>query len=371
MSLILFGPPVHFDFGARKLLPQVMATAQCSKPLFVTDRGVIAAGVFAQATESLEPGLTQALFSEVPPNPTEASAIAGARAFHAYRCDGVVGIGGGAALDLAKAIAILATHAPPLWNYSNRNPDELPLGPSPPLILIPTTSGTGSEVGRSAVIIFDHGIKAGVRCPAIVTAALCDPELTLGLPPLVTATTGMDALAHCVETYCSATVNPPADAIAVDGMQRIFSNIRQAVKHGDDRQARWHMMMGSLEGALCFQKGMGAVHACAHPLGALGYHHGTLNAILLPHVLRLNLESLGDKAHKIAELCGASSVLHLPEKISGLVSELGIPPRLRDLGLTRDRMNGIAHAAMLDNANKTNPRVMTVDLYEALLEQAY
>lgn len=371
MSLLLFGPPVHFDFGARKRLPQVMASARCTKPLFVTDRGVLAAGVFAQATEAQPPALTQALFSEVPPNPTEASAIAGAQAFHDFGCDGVVGIGGGAALDLAKAIAILATHSPPLWNYSNRNPKELPLGVTPPLILLPTTSGTGSEVGRSAVIIFDNGIKAGVRCPAIVTAAICDPELTLGLPPLVTATTGMDALAHCVETYCSAMVNPPADAIAVDGMQRIFSSIHQAVKHGQDRQARWNMMMGSLEGALCFQKGMGAVHACAHPLGALGYHHGTLNAILLPHVLRLNLEFLGKKADKIAELCGAKAVSQIPDVVSRLVAELGIPLHLSDLGLDRVRLKGIAQAAMLDNANKTNPRLMSVALYEALLEQAY
>lgn len=371
MSLILFGPPVHFDFGVRKLLPQIMASARCHKPLFVTDRGVMAAGVFDQATEALPPDLTQALFSDVPPNPTEASAIAGAQAFHRFGCDGVVGIGGGAALDLAKAIAILATHSPPLWNYSNRNPVELPLGETPPLLLMPTTSGTGSEVGRSAVIIFDNGIKAGVRCPAIVTAALCDPELTLGLPPLVTATTGMDALAHCVETYCSPTVNPPADAIAVDGMHRIFYNIHQVVKHGHDRQARWNMMMGSLEGALCFQKGMGAVHACAHPLGALGYHHGTLNAILLPHVLRLNLDYLGEKAQKIAELGGASSVSNLPGKISSLVAELCIPLRLRDLGLDRAKLKGIAQAAMLDNANKTNPRPMTVGLYDALLEQAF
>lgn len=371
MSLILFGPPVHFDFGVRKLLPQIMASARCHKPLFVTDRGVMAAGVFDQATEALPPDLTQALFSDVPPNPTEASAIAGAQAFHRFGCDGVVGIGGGAALDLAKAIAILATHSPPLWNYSNRNPGELPLRATPPLLLMPTTSGTGSEVGRSAVIIFDNGIKAGVRCPAIVTAALCDPELTLGLPPLVTATTGMDALAHCVETYCSPTVNPPADAIAVDGMHRIFYNIHQVVKHGHDRQARWNMMMGSLEGALCFQKGMGAVHACAHPLGALGYHHGTLNAILLPHVLRLNLDYLGEKAQKIAELGGASSVSNLPEKISSLVAELCIPLRLRDLGLDRAKLKGIAQAAMLDNANKTNPRPMTVGLYDALLEQAF
>jgi len=198
MSLILFGPPVHFDFGVRKELPSVMSSAGVKQPLQVTDRGVLTAGVFTQATEHLPVEFKQTVFSDVPANPTEASAKAGAQFYLDHSCDGVIGIGGGAALDLAKAIAILATHPAPLWNYSNRNPAELPLRQTPPLILMPTTAGTGSEVGRSAVIIFDNGIKAGVRCPHIVTAALCDPELTLGLPPLITATTGMDALAHCV-----------------------------------------------------------------------------------------------------------------------------------------------------------------------------
>jgi len=371
MSLILFGPPVHFDFGARKELPAVMNSAGVKRPLMVTDRGVLTAGVFSQATEYLPIDLKQTVFSEVPANPTEASAKSGAQFYLDHNCDGVIGIGGGAALDLAKAIAILATHPAPLWNYSNRNPAELSLGHTPPLILIPTTAGTGSEVGRSAVIIFDNGIKAGVRCPNIVTAALCDPELTLGLPPLITATTGMDALAHCIETYCSPIINPPADAIALDGMQRIFASIQQAVKQGSDRQARWNMMMGSLEGALCFQKGMGAVHACAHPLGALGYHHGTLNAILLPHVLRLNLSDLGAKADKIAKLCSASDVSRIPETMTNLNVALGIPTRLRDIGLKQTDLSGIAAAAMLDNANKTNPKKMTIALYEELIAAAF
>src|SRR5690606_32170990 len=194
-------------------------------------------------------------------------------------------IGGGAALDLAKAVAILATNKPPLWNYCNRHAAPQDIRNAPPLILMPTTAGTGSEVGRSAVIVFDNGIKAGVRCPEIVTTAICDPELTVALPASITATTGMDALAHCIETYCSPAINPPADAIALDGMKRIFDHIERAVADGRDQQARWNMMMGSVEGAMCFQKGMGAVHALSHPLGALGHHHGTLNAILLPHVL--------------------------------------------------------------------------------------
>ena len=371
MSTILFGPPVHFDFGARKDLQSLMKTHQITRPLFVTDRGVLAAGVFAQATEQLPASVKDTIFSDVPPNPTEFAAKQGATTYRANRCDGVIGVGGGAALDLAKAIVILATHSPPLWNYSNRNPDELALGETPPLILLPTTAGTGSEVGRSAVIIFDNGIKAGVRCPAIVTAALCDPELTIGLPPLITAVTGMDALAHCIETYCSPAVNPPADAIALDGMQRIFANIRTAVTQGDNRDARWNMMMGSLEGALCFQKGMGAVHACAHPLGALGYHHGTLNAILMPHVLAMNLNFLGNKATKIAESLGAGPAEQLPQHMLDLVTALGIPPKLRDIGMQKSDLKEIAQAAILDNANKTNPRTMTVALYDELLDAAY
>jgi len=370
MTPILFGPPVYFDHGARNHLPDLVTRAQIRKPLFVTDRGVISAGVFSTATEGLDQTVDKVIFSEVPPNPTESAAKAGAALFTENRCDGVIAVGGGAAIDLAKAIVILASHRPPLWNYSNRNPNELSLGNTPPLIVMPTTAGTGSEVGRSAVIVFDNGIKAGVRCPKIVTYAICDPELTLGLPPLITATTGMDALAHCIETYCSPIINPPADAIALDGMQRIFCHIRTAVQTGTDRAARWAMMMGSLEGALCFQKGMGAVHACSHPIGALGYHHGTLNAIFLPHVLRLNLQAIGPKADQIARLAGAPDPLQLAKTMAELVAELGIPTRLRDLGLKASQLENIGQAAMQDNANKTNPVTMTAERYQDLIEQA-
>lgn len=371
MATITFGIPVRFDHGARSALPDELGRAGITRPLFVTDKGVIAAGVFAQAVEALPGADGFPVFSDVPPNPTEAAAVAGAAVYRQHQCDGIVGIGGGAALDLAKAIAILATNPPPLWDYCNRHAAPRAIRNAPSLILMPTTAGTGSEVGRSAVIVFDNGIKAGVRCPEIVKLAICDPDLTLRLPPAITASTGMDALAHCIETYSSPAVNPPADAIALDGMQRIFRHIERAVADGSDRQARWNMMMGSVQGAMCFQKGMGAVHALSHPLGALGHHHGTLNAILLPHVLACNLDALGAKADRIAQQAGLAFGAALPQAMSDLVRRIGIPTRLRELGVTREQLDGIAAAALDDNAHKTNPRPMQQADYLAVLQAAY
>ncbi|RYY59947.1 MAG: iron-containing alcohol dehydrogenase, partial [Comamonadaceae bacterium] len=206
MSVLQFLTTVHFGHGMRRELPRLLTAAGVQRPLLVTDPGVMRAGVFAQAVEDLPDSHRGSVFSDVPVNPTEAAAFAGAQAYRLGRCDGIVGIGGGAALDLAKAIAVLATNAPPLWDYCNRHPQPKAIVAPPPLFLLPTTAGTGSEVGRSAVIVFDNGIKAGVRCPDLVTAAICDPDLTLALPPAITATTGMDALSHCIETYCSPVV---------------------------------------------------------------------------------------------------------------------------------------------------------------------
>jgi len=371
MATINFGIPVRFDYGARAALPGELVRAGIKRPLFVTDKGVLAAGVFAKAVEAVAGAGDFPVYSDVPVNPTEAAAVAGADVYRRHACDGIVGIGGGAPLDLAKAIAVLAANPPPLWDYCNRHAAPREIRNPPPLILMPTTAGTGSEVGRSAVIVFDNGIKAGVRCPQIVTLAICDPDLTLTLPPAITASTGMDALAHCIETYSSPAVNPPADAVALDGMQRIFRHLERAVADGADRQARWHMMMGSVQGAMCFQKGMGAVHALSHPLGALGHHHGTLNAILLPHVLAFNLQALGPKADRIAAQAGLASGQALPQAMADLVRRIGIAPRLRDLGVARHQLEAMAAAALQDNAHKTNPRPMRQEDYLSVLLAAY
>lgn len=370
MSVLQFLTTVHFDHGARRELPALLKGAGVRRPLLVTDKGVIRAGVFAQAVEGLAQTALGPVFSDVPVNPTEAAALAGARMYGKTGCDGVVGIGGGAALDLAKAITILATNPAPLWDYCNRHPTPKAIMARPPLFLVPTTAGTGSEVGRSAVIVFDNGIKAGVRCPDLVTAAICDPELTLGLPPAISASTGMDALSHCVETYCSPTVNPPADAIALDGMQRIFAHLERAVRDGGNREARWNMMMGSLEGAIGFQKGMGAVHALSHPLGARGFHHGTLNAILLPHVVAYNRDWLGGKWAAIARQAGWPEDSDPLERLAAFNATIGIPPRLRDIGVAPSDLDAVAAEALQDNAHKTNPRPLLQADYRRLLQSA-
>jgi 4-hydroxybutyrate dehydrogenase len=371
MSVLQFLTTVHFGHGQRRELPGLLARAGVRRPLFVTDKGVINAGVFAQAIEAIPGARALPVFDDVPVNPTEAAAAAGAALYRAERCDGVVGVGGGAALDLAKAVAVLATHPPPLWNYCNRHSNPAPIDQAPPLVLLPTTAGTGSEVGRSAVIVFDNGIKAGVRCPDLVTAAICDPDLTFALPPTVTAATGMDALSHCIETYCSPAVNPPADAISLDGMERIFAHLERAVACGSDAAARWNMMMGSLEGAISFQKGMGAVHALSHPLGALGFHHGTLNAILLPHVMRCNRDWLDGKATAIARQAQWPAGADPGDALGALVVRIGLPARLRDIGIPEAALEAVAAAALQDNAHKTNPRPLDQADYLGLLQAAY
>jgi len=217
------------------------------------------------------------------------------------------------------------------------------------------------------VVIFRNGIKAGVGCPTVVKAAICDPELTLSLPRYMTAATGMDALSHCVETFCSPAVNPPADAIAIDGLKRLFAHIERATEDGHDRDARWNMMMGAVEGAICFQKGMGAVHSLSHSLGALGHHHGTLNAIMLPHVLAYNAGSLAEKLPVMREAMGLPAGADLPAAFAALNQRLGLPPGLRALGIEESIFPEIAAASLLDNAHKTNPRALTGEDYMVLL----
>jgi hypothetical protein len=371
VAILSFNTKVHFGHGERKQLVLETQKLGMKRPLFVTDKGVRAAGVFAQATETLSGMHEAVIFDQTPPNPTEDAAVAGLTLFQSSACDGIIGIGGGATLDLAKAITVLCGDPAPLWEYCNRNVIPRPIINPPPLILLPTTSGSGSEVGRSAVIIFNNGIKAGVGCPTIVSVAICDPELTLTLPRYMTAATGMDALSHCVETFCSPLVNPPIDAIALDGLARLYQHIERAVTDGNDADARWNMMMGALEGAVCFQKGLGAVHSVSHSLGALGYHHGTLNALMLPHVLALNATVLQDKLPFLCRAMNLPLGTDLVDTFLALNQRLGLPAGLRELGIEPSIFHTIAQASLRDNAHKTNPRVLTESDYLALLSAAW
>ncbi len=371
MAILQFNTRIVFGAGSRSAVAAELARLGVTRPLVVTDRGVVAAGVLVRATEALPDAMPRTVFDATPPNPTEAAAGAGLAAWRDGRCDGVLAIGGGAALDLAKAIAVLAGDPAPLWEYCNRHASPRPITGAPPLLAMPTTAGSGSEAGRSAVIVFGNGIKAGVGCPGIVGAAICDPELTLGLPPAVTAATGMDALSHCVETFCSPAYNPPADAIVLDGLARGFAHIERAAVQGDDLAARGEMMMVALEGAIGFQKGMGAVHALSHPLGAHGHHHGTLNAILLPHVLAHNEAALGAKLLRLRTAMGLPADADLPAAFRALNRRLSLPAGLGALGVDRAVLPAVARGALEDNAHRTNPRRMDEDGYRALLDAAF
>jgi hypothetical protein len=245
-----------------------------------------------------------------------------------------------------------------------------------PVIAVPTTAGTGSEVGRGAVVILDDGRKLALISPHLIPRlALCDPELTLGLPPGLTAATGMDALAHCVETFLAPAINPPADAIALDGAMRIGAHLERAVRDGGDREARWNMMMASMEGAMAFQKGLGAVHALSHPLGAiqpLNPHHGTLNAVVMPAVLRFNagVNGIAWKYDRLRQAMGLAAGVDLADHVARLNARLGLPSGLRAMGIGEAMFAQVIPHALKDHTAATNPRPLTAESVAALLREA-
>ena len=375
MAFIYYVTQVQFEFGAIQLLSQECKRVGITRPLIVTDPGVKAAGILQKALDAL-PGMTVAVFDQTPSNPTEAAVLAAAALYKANDCDGLVAVGGGSAIDCAKGVAIAATHEGPLTRYATIE------GGSPkiteraaPLIAVPTTSGTGSEVARGAIIIVGDHRKLGFHSWHLVPkTAICDPELTLGLPARLTAATGMDAIAHCMETFMSAAFNPPADGIALDGLERGWAHIERATRDGGDREARLNMMSASMQGAMAFQKGLGCVHSLSHSLGGVDprLHHGALNAVFLPAVVRFNAgaESV-QKEHRLermARVMGLSSGSEIPEAIQAMNARLGLASGLAEMGVQRGQFSQIIEGALADHCHQTNPRLASVQDYEAMLE---
>lgn len=382
MAHIQYLTQIHLDFGVVQRLPTECQRVGIGRALVVTDAGVRDAGVLAAVLQALG-GLPHAVFDATPSNPTEAAVRAASALYRERGCDGLVAVGGGSSIDLAKGVAIAATHDGPLVGYATIEGGSARISERvAPLIAVPTTAGTGSEVARGAILIVDDGRKLGFHSWHLLPkAALLDPALTLGLPPWLTAATGMDAIAHCIETFLAPAVNPPADGIALDGLERGWAHIERATREGGDREARWQMMSASMQGAMAFQKGLGCVHSLSHSLGGVDprLHHGTLNALFLPAVVQFNAQA--DSVRRERRLQRMAHAMGLPgggndsgddgaavaAAIRALNARLGLPAGLRALGVSEAMFERVIDGALADHCHKTNPRLATRDDYRALL----
>ncbi|EJO32202.1 iron-containing alcohol dehydrogenase [Achromobacter marplatensis] len=374
MALINYVTEIHFGAGVLADLKEVCHRLGITKPLIVTDRGVEAAGIIDRVKSALA-SASFAVFNDTPPNPSETAVRAGVASLKDAGCDGVIAVGGGSSIDLAKAVAVSARHEGALRQFAlieggMQNITAATL----PIVAIPTTAGTGSEVGRGAIIILEDGRKVGILSPHVIPkVAICDPELTLGLPAGLTAATGMDAIAHCIETFLAPAFNPPADGIALDGLWRAWRHIEVAVNEPSNIDARANMMSASLQGALAFQKGLGCVHSLSHSLGGINpkLHHGTLNAILLPAVVRFNrgAETVAreDKIARLQQAMGLPASQSVEEALVTKSRALNLPTGLGELGVTEALYERIVKGALADHSHRTNPREASADDYVAML----
>ena len=362
---------VHFGRGAISIVPGIVARHQMVRPLVVTDASLVRLGLVSRLALH-EP----VVFEGTETNPSQASLGACVELYRDAGCDGIVALGGGASLDLGKLAAMMVGHPEPVDQYAAIHGGAARITASmPPVVAVPTTAGSGSEVGRAALLRLHTGRKLGFLSPHLLPkAAVCDAELTVTLSPALTASTGMDALSHCIEAFCSTRFNPIADAIALDGFARGWRAIRTACAHGADLEAREQMQLCSLMGGLAFQKGLGAVHSLSHPLGALAglnLHHGTLNALFLAPVLRFNASACPERLERLAAAIGLASGSLLPDAIDALVEQLGLPRRLRDLAVPREATIALASDAAQDHCSATNPRRFDEVAARTLYEQTW
>ena len=375
MQLNFFNKP-HFENGSLKKISEVLKAQGIKKPLICTDPGLASIGMTDKIRNLLSNELSPTFYEETPANPTEKAVDEALEAYKTNNCDGVIGFGGGSSMDLGKAVALMANHEGNVIDYSLNEGGFTKIKKTVPMIAIPTTSGTGSEVSVGSVIIMNDGRKLILASEHLrPDAAICDPELTVGLPPILTAGAGMDALTHCIEAIMSPINDPPAEAVGLDGIEKIVrdESLVNACKDGQDLDARWNMMMASTEGAMAFSKGLGAVHSMSHAIGAnqeLRLHHGTLNGVILPTVIRFNKDHVGDKIPRILRAMGKSESADLADEIEKFNEKINLPSGLKEMGVTEEMIPELVEHSITDPSNVTTPRLPSPEEWEQLFLSA-
>jgi len=375
MQLNYFNKP-YFENGALGKISEVLETLGIKNPLICTDPGLSSIGMTDKIRDLIPNEISPTFYEETPANPTEKAVYDALELYKVNNCDGVIGFGGGSSMDLAKAVALMANHDGNLLDYAVNEGGYGKITETMPMIAIPTTSGTGSEVSVGSLIIMNDGRKLILASPHLMpNAAICDPELTVGLPPVLTAGAGMDALTHCIEAILSPINDPPAEAVGIDGIEKIIKeeSLVRACKDGKDKDARWNMMMASTEGAMAFSKGLGAVHSMSHAAGAnqeLKLHHGTLNGVILPSVLRFNHDHVGNKYSRILRAMGKNESIDLANEIEKLNERIGLPKGLAEMGVTENMIPDLVAHSITDPSNFTSPKVPTEKEWEKLFLEA-
>ena len=369
--------PTAIRFGAGRIseLPEACTAAGIKNPLLVTDKGLANLPITQSALDIMAAaGLGRAIFADVDPNPNEINVAAGLKVYRAGQHDGVLAFGGGSGLDLGKMLAFMTGQTRPLWDFEDigdwwtrANAEAID-----PIIAVPTTAGTGSEVGRASVITNSQTAEKKIifHPKLLPNVVICDPELTVGMPNFITAGTGMDAFAHCLEAYCSPHYHPMSQGIALEGMRLVKDYLPRAFADGSDLEARAQMMSAAAMGATAFQKGLGAIHALSHPLGAMYHtHHGTTNAVVMLPVIRANRPAIEDRLSAAADYLGIEGGFDgFYDFVAALITELGIPPNLTALGVIEPDIDAVVRAALTDPSAGGNPVKMTYDNTKSLLQ---
>jgi len=366
--------PIRFGNGRISEIAEACITAGISKPLLVTDKGLASMGITGRTTVLMEEaGLGNAVFSDVDPNPTDKNAEEGVRVYKEGEFDGVIAFGGGSALDLGKTIAFLAGQTRPIWDFEDIGDwwTRADADAIAPVIAVPTTAGTGSEVGRASIITNSatNEKKIIFHPKMLPVTVICDPELTIGMPKVITAGTGLDAFAHCVEAYSSPHYHPMSQGIALEGMRLVKEYLPRAFANGTDLEARAHMMSAAAMGATAFQKGLGAIHALSHPIGAIHHtHHGTTNAVCMPAVLKFNRDAIAKRFEAAAAYLGIEGGFDgFCEYVDALNASMGIPKTLAKLGVKDPDIDRLVKDALNDPSTGGNPIEMTEENTRELL----